>query len=785
MANEISGTEEMYPGEYFPSEKKKQSRFVFFKAVHTKSGKLNNRLAKTWIFSNKRWANLISWFVKLFFIVIAYHLSVDVHNRIKENKQKYFLSTFSVPKQMLDNGITGETIKSMIFKNIAAIDSSASAYKFQIYHDEQFSTQIALEIEKDDDLEYSGVSYHSLIKFLSNIFQPRKFIKGEFVFNGENDVNLLINIPKLKYSQWVGDDDSLNIGDKAYFLSCLAADIVVQKINPVQYALYKAQQTDYSGAIEYSNQKINEPISKKQKGLLYTVIGDSYGWLGKDSLAIEALKNSIKEGQSTSFNYGLLAHYLSRSKQYDSAKKYIDILEEKTQRDTSSKFINFTKGSFYVYAKKYDSAIFCYKKHLELNNDEAYSYTNLAASFALIKNFDSSSKYLDYYISHFPDRYLDHRTPLYASLGFYTDSSELQALIGAARHLVDTNKYVAYRIGLFHFDQQKLDSARYYLNKAVSIDKNFCEALFLIATIDITEQNYLEANESFQRIFDVNGFNEDVFQSWALSMYYQGASDLALEKIGMTYRSSETYSLTGLIQTGRKSFLSANFHYKMSYLINPSNVENLYRYSLYWYNQFNYEKSISFSNRSLEIDSNHIGALRNIALCNYAMNRFVDVKKICNKILSIGEDPEAYNLLGRLQLHSMNHSEAEKLYKKVLQLDSTHPIALYFLADYYTDTERFGTAIPYWYKLEKSRSLLSFEYLSLGVCLFNVRQINKAISMYKKALAIEPNNCVALDNWRNCLLALNRNPFMDFSYRSAAVSSDCIANELHYKQYPN
>ena len=125
--------------------------------------------------------------------------------------------------------------------------------------------------------------------------------------------------------------------------------------------------------------------------------------------------------------------------------------------------------------------------------------------------------------------------------------------------------------------------------------------------------------------------------------------------------------------------------------------------------------------------------------------------------MSTNED----NLIKFFNLAIKNHREnklqdAEKFYNKVLQINSSHFDAVFYLASLYAQIQNFTKSKELFKKAIQIHPGQALSYSNLGAVLKELGNFEEAAEACKNAIAIEPNNVAALGNLALTLIELGQ-----------------------------
>jgi len=124
--------------------------------------------------------------------------------------------------------------------------------------------------------------------------------------------------------------------------------------------------------------------------------------------------------------------------------------------------------------------------------------------------------------------------------------------------------------------------------------------------------------------------------------------------------------------------------------------------------------------------------------------RLAEAQATYEALLAKEPSPQAYLLLGGLQLKRENLSAAERNLKEATRLDPANPTALTLLADAYVKDEQYDEAIAYYRRampLDPANAELPYR---LGMLHQIRRDPDQALAAYRKALGLNPRHRAAL-----------------------------------------
>ncbi|PLX20351.1 MAG: hypothetical protein C0599_09290, partial [Salinivirgaceae bacterium] len=314
---------------------------------------------------------------------------------------------------------------------------------------------------------------------------------------------------------------------------------------------------NYTEAINYYTQIINKGGGS---GYIYNRRGICYDNLGKLDIAIEDQKKALEFYKDNSKNQGIIlsvigGYYLDL-KDYEQSSLYFKKAIEKTP-DQHSYYWNY--GASLANLEKTEDAIEAYKKALNGYSDsksKAILYKNIAFSYQKIKDYQNSIAYFKYAI----DQNTNDRYNYYWNLGYsYSLDKQYQnaienyqlALKGYQTKNEEKARILA-GIGNNYGYQKKYDKAVEFLDKAIALNSEFKYQYLRSKAYYLSYNN--KANEAI-----------DVYKSAIDEAKDDNVKANILIQIGLLYRNR------------LKDFDKSLIYLKKALEIDPKNSEALYR----------------------------------------------------------------------------------------------------------------------------------------------------------------------------------------------------------------
>jgi superkiller protein 3 len=288
----------------------------------------------------------------------------------------------------------------------------------------------------------------------------------------------------------------------------------------------------------------------------------------------------------------------------DGEKLVRDLNKSEMERKTIAAVEHYNQGLEYSEKEKYDKALECFKKVLELNavdiNKTSAVFYNIALICCKIGKYDEAIK-------------------LY------------QKVIKINKNIPD----VFYNMGLVYEQTGKFTKALEYYKKTVEVDKNYDRAFYNMGYIYANKSNYDKAIECFKKVVAIDKTNLHAFNNIGVFYnrkgkydeaikYYQKALEIKNEP-GVLYNMGNTYSDAG-----------------------------------------NYDEAIKYYEKALKLKKNYHEAICNMGFVYLKMGDLEKAKRFCLKSIELGNIDCGYITRGHIYFAQWKLDEAYKCYKKSL-----------------------------------------------------------------------------------------------------------------------
>ena len=147
------------------------------------------------------------------------------------------------------------------------------------------------------------------------------------------------------------------------------------------------------------------------------------------------------------------------------------------------------------------------------------------------------------------------------------------------------------------------------------------------------------------------------------------------------------------------------------------------------------------------MNTENIKKIFELAYKNHKENNFETAEKLYNKVLSIDSNHfGSIYLLGSLFIQTKNLNKAKTLLQRAIQIDPNYSDAHYNLGNALAELQEFEKAIICFKKAAEINPKNADTHNNLGNLLKKIGQIQEAENCYKKAIEINPNYVNAYNN---------------------------------------
>lgn len=316
-------------------------------------------------------------------------------------------------------------------------------------------------------------------------------------------------------------------------------------------------------------------------------------------------------------------------------------------------------------------------------------------------------------------------------------------------------------------------------------DKNIW---YKLGMAQITVRNYEDAEKSFENANKVTPANTDVQTGWGMALMKQQKYTDALNKfinaIKINRYNFSAMLLAAIVEIRLGKYDDAQTKLEFLYGANPTEG-CMYEYANLCYLKGNYEDSIRYAERSLELNSNMLPSY--ILLGKLYSYKFDYINSI--KYFLQAEEKNLINSLlytewGSALVRLCRFEEGKDIFQKALVEDADSSDAQAGLALCFAETNDFENANNLISALEEKQFEHIFLIEAKGVCSFTFGNTEEAVSLFKKALTLDSKSVYNYYRLAKCYEKIQNADMIKDSYEKLIkFNPDFFAGYFEYAKY--
>ncbi len=525
-------------------------------------------------------------------------------NRLKELIKKGLSNKFQKVNELIENSKNKEAsnlLLTLIKKDIEPnlINIPKDPYKKEIF-------QLDKEDKKPQYLEDLKSKVHSIKPIdLENTKSRQQAIKdlNEFLKNNPNDAQASKTLAQANKIQHLEDLKSK-----------------VHSIKPIDLENTKSRQQAIKDLNEFLKNNPNDAQASKTLAQAYENNGD----LLKAENAYEKIIK-LTNTQEDHYKLGIIRFKL---KKYEHS---IESFDQTIKLDPKHKKALHNKGIALMMLNKNKKAIESFEKAIQI--DKNYGTAYYQKGIAEEKNGDMQQAF-----ASFKNAYNLDKNPNYAlkagivsnNLGNFKQSEEYLNFFNA--NAKKPNEIAIYNLSIAKFENNKLEESLETINKAIDLNPEKSEYLYLKASINLKKENYQNAISLYSLVIEKNPENTSAYINLAK----------AYEKSGNKSQAIST----------------------LEKIINKNNKLALNNLGILYKKEKNYQKAIEIFEKA--IINSDIEAKYNLATTLIEINDNTRAKDLLREYTKLKpNNPEALHALGIIEYNENNNDQTlRELIKK-------------------------------------------------------------------------------------------------------------------------
>ncbi len=448
------------------------------------------------------------------------------------------------------------------------------------------------------------------------------------------------------------------------------------------------------------------------------------------SIAIDGknyLKQKIQEEEN---KLKANVYYIKALNETDLNTK-LELFDKSIELNSNLPEVYCTKGNTLYNLERYQEAIDCYDKVIEIDPNYSIAIENKNNLIKKIQDEEKKLKANEYFNKGLNEADLNMKLEL------FDKSIEL--------NIDFTDAYLAKGNTLNNLERYQ-EAIECY-NKVIEIDQNDTIAINtknnLIQKIQ-DEENKLKANDYFNK-----GLNETDDKI---------KIDLFNKSIELNSNVSDVYLAKGNTLIDLEKYHEAIQCYNKVIQMNPNNSsEAIYNKGEALYHLNKYQEAIKCYNKALESNPNNSDIYNDKGNALYNLDKYIESIECYNKSIELKPNESYYFNKGFALIKLKKFQDAIECFNKAIELNPDNSIAYFNKGNILNDLKRYSDAIQCYDKAIKfDKNSSSAYYFNKGNALNKLRKFQDAILCYNKAIEINPDDSDIYLNKGEALAQLKR-----------------------------
>jgi tetratricopeptide (TPR) repeat protein len=391
--------------------------------------------------------------------------------------------------------------------------------------------------------------------------------------------------------------------------------------------------------------------------------------------------------------------------------------------------INSYRADAFAKLRKFEEAYAIFKKTREIDSnalDESYIWYNIGIVCSELSKYQEAIDCYDKAIEIQPNfSYAwDNKGDVLSILEKYAESNECH---DKAIEIDPKNSRTWTNKGLALYGLRKYQDAIECFDKAIEIDPNNSKAWHNKGVSLSALGKYQDAIEAFDKAIEIDSKTDYLFYS--LMWKNKG---LALSALGRYQDAIEAFD--------------------KAIEIDPRYGTPWHNKGLALSDLGRYEEAVVCYDKAIEIDPNNIDAWYNKGVCLDNLKEYDEAIKCLDRVLTSNSNHYyAWNVKGWISYELGEYEEAMKSFEKVLEINPKYVPAWYNKGLSLSNLGRFEEAIVYYDEVIKANPNHVPALNNKGMALSNLGRFEEAISCHDKVLGIDPSDAAV---WYNKGMAL-------------------------------
>ncbi len=500
-------------------------------------------------------------------------------------------------------------------------------------------------------------SYVSLSRFFINV---EKIADAENALKKGISVNPKAAVGYLEYGRFLTYDKRFADAETQFLKAAEVEPKNIEAVESLAKFYFAQKQFDkaekaYKDLVQIEE---NSPESRMELGSFYTSIN-------RENEAVEIFNGILSEfPEYVRARYRLSEIYLER-KEADKVKEQIEKLFAINDRDTDALMIRVRLN---LLENKAEDAVKGLEEILKKKPSQKDALFYMTQAQIELGHNEQARAFIGDLGKYYPNFLRVHLLKIQASLSAgeselaLRQSNELLQILKDAKpdaenseqSLEDLRIRALTARGLANLQLGKIEIAQKDLNDVANYSPNSASAMVNLARIYVAERNFAEALNLYEKALTTDGKNFDALSGLVNVLNRQNRFDEAQSKIDKSIQEN----------AGQNNTLSA-LHYLKADVYTAQN---------------NLEAAETELKKTIELDENYLPAYSSYATLLIEKNQTDAALEQFKKVVERKPSASVYTLIGILEDSRDNSLEAEKNYRKALEIEPDTPVAANNLA---------------------------------------------------------------------------------------------------------
>lgn len=373
--------------------------------------------------------------------------------------------------------------------------------------------------------------------------------------------------------------------------------------------------------------------------------------------------------------------YEQRAKAYFKLEEYINAEKDYTkliQRGVKTYKVCVGRANVYNEMKKYKEAENDYLYAIKKNNKDASVFVNLGTLQIRLRKFENAAESIERALDLDPDNAWAwwRRGELYERTGNYKEAEKSYLM---ATEKDETKNMFWVELAALQVNLNKCEEAEKNIRKALELEANDGYAWCVRGNIFFRRSDYINAEKYYLESINRDDHNSVFFSNLVraqikLKKWKQAETNILIA-IKLDSKSATVLETGGDLYYSLDDLEKAKELYKAAIKLNPWTAESWNKLGKTYYKQYDYLKSEECLEKALKMPNVRINCLYDLAKLKCAMHKWTEAEGLYRRIINIDSTyHQAWNGLGDIYSDQGDLKTALHYYEQALKLDPNNEV---------------------------------------------------------------------------------------------------------------